>query len=429
MKPHRARLGVLTALVSTLAVLALSAAARADSVTDWSLTASNALIRDSGQGATAFPHMAMVHAAMFDAVDAIDHRYKPYLVRLHAKSWYSQDAAVAAAAHRVLVAGHVVGTPAQQDALVATVEPQYAAALAAIPDGPAKAGGIATGEAAAWAMVAARTDDGRFGAGGFPLADPLEPGDWRPTSGVNDPGAWLRNVEPFFVRNPDRFLSRGPNALTSLAYARDYAEVKLLGKSDSMARDRDQTAAARFWGTVNAVGTWTMLIRGLADLRPLSTVDRARFYALIYLNTADTAIATWRDKAKWLFWRPVTAIHEGDNDGNPLTEGDTSWASLIPAPPYPDHSSGLSAVGASIVATAQGLFGTDDVTFGGTVTPTTGDPVTRTYSRLSQALDEIVDARVWSGIHFRTADVQGARIGREVARWRRDHPVLRPLHG
>ena len=121
-------------------------------------------------------------------------------------------------------------------------------------------------------------------------------------------------------------------------------------------------------------------------------------------------------------------------DGNPQTEGDPDWTSLIAAPPYPDHASGLSAAGGSIVATAQELFGTDRVAFSGTITPPMQpapapppEPITRNYDRLSEAVDEIVDARVWSGIHFRIADVQGAKIGRDVARWRRDHPILRPL--
>jgi len=166
----------------------------------------------------------------------------------------------------------------------------------------------------------------------------------------------------------------------------------------------------------------------------MTLVERARFYALIYLSTADTAVVTWRDKAKWLYWRPVTAIHLGDEDGNPLTAGDPTWKSLVPAPPYPDHPSGLAANASSIVATAQELFGTDRVAFGGTIQPpkpTPADPlpppITRSYTRLSQMIDEIVDARVWSGIHFRIADVQGAKIGRDVACWRRNHPILRPL--
>jgi len=432
MTLHRAHLRALVAVAIAAGLLLSPAAARGDVVTEWSLNASNALVRDGGQGAPAFVHMALVHAAMFDAVNAIDRQYKPYLTRPRAKPWFSQDAAAITAAYRVLVDGDVVAE-AQRDKLRADLTPLYDAAIAGLAPGPARDGGVNTGEAAAWAMIAARSSDGRFGPGGFPVPASPGPGEWRPTTpNLNDPGGWLRNVEPFFVRDPDRFLSRGPNALTSRAYAREYAEVKLLGESDSTVRTPDQTAAARFWGTVNAVGTWTMLVRTLAELRPMTTVDRARFYALIYLTTADTAIATWRDKAKWLFWRPVTAINFGDADGNPRTEGDPAWKSLIGAPPYPEHASGLAANGAAIVSTARELFGTDHVAFGGTITPPptpsepSPEPVTRSYTRLSQALDEIVDARVWSGIHFRIADVQGAKIGRDVARWRRDHGLLRP---
>ena len=430
MSHRRARISV---LLASLSVLAAPAVARADTVTDWNLNASEALLAPPppaangvGQGAFAIPTFAMMHAAIFDAVNAIDHRYKPYLAAPPAKSWYSQDAAVAAAAHRVLVSGHVVGTDEQQTALAATADDLYADALAAIPDSDAKAGGIATGEAAAWAMIAARTGDGRWGEAGFlPLADPLLAGDWRPTaaSGANDPGAWLRNVDPFFVRDARRFLSRGPNALTSRRYTKEYNEVKLVGEFDSAVRTDEQTNAAHFWGSSNAVETWGSLFRTLADMSPPATVDRARFYALLYLTAADTAIATWKDKAKWMFWRPVTAIQLGDDDGNPDTKGDPGWQSLIQAPPYPDHASGLSAFGGSNVATLQELFGTDRVAFGGT----NRAGFTRNYTRLSEAVDEIVDARVWSGIHFRIADVQGAKIGREVARARRAHHLLRAL--
>jgi hypothetical protein len=432
MTAHRPRLCLLLVVATTAGLLLSSAPARADNITEWSRNASSALF--PAQGAIAFPHMAMVHAAMFDAVNAIDRRYEPYLVAPRVKPWFSQDAAAATAAYRVLVDGDVVA-PDQRAALKLSLTPVYEAAIAAIDAGPARDGGVRTGEAAALAMIASRSSDGRWGAGGFFVPEHPMAGDWRPTAanGLNDPGAWLRNVDPFFVRDPDRFLSRGPNPLTSRAYVRDYDEVKALGKSDSTVRTQDQTDAARFWGTVNAASTWSTLIRGLADQRVLSAVDRARFYALIYLNSADTAIATWRDKATWLFWRPVTAIKLGDDDGNPKTVGNPDWESLIAAPPYPDHASGLAAAAGSITATAQELFGTDRVTFSGTITPPAPptDPITRTYSRLSQARNEIVDARVWSGIHFRAADEDGAEIGRDVARWRRHHPILQPLkhHG
>ena len=284
---------------------------------------------------------------------------------------------------------------------------------------------MAVGKAAAWAMIAARTGDGRFGP--FRFTDGTQIGEWRPTTpGVTDGGAWLKDIDPFFVRDPDRFRSRGPNALTSRAYAREYDEVKSLGRTISATRTPDQTDAARFWGTVNAVTTWTRLVRELAVVRPMAAVDRARFYALIYLTAADGAIATWRDKAEWSFWRPLTAIQQGDADGNPRTEGDPGWTSLITAPPYPDHASGLSAAGGAITDTARELLGTDRVEFGATVTPAVGAPVTRDYTRLSQAREEIVDARVWSGIHFRIADVHGAKIGRDVAARRAGPPRAAP---
>jgi hypothetical protein len=427
MKPHLARLSVLM----ILALLALPALARAadDPVTQWDAIASRVLTGSpplGAQGAPAVPHLAMVHAAIFDAVNSIDPRYEPYLGRVRAKRSFSQDVAVAAAAHRVLVDGGVVGTQAQRDALAAIVDPAYDAAKAAVADGPAKAGGIATGEAAAWAVIAARTDDGRFVADPFPVGPP-DPGVWQltPPNFVNDAGAWLRNVTPFVFHDLGRFGTRGPNPVTSHRYAREFAEVKSLGESGSTQRTADQTDAARFWGEVNAVATWANLIRTLAPLRPMSTVETARFYALTYLTSADEAIATWKDKARWLFWRPVTAIPAADTDGNPDTAGQAGWTPLITSPPYPEHPSGLAALAAAHTTTLRELFGTNAVAFTGV----NGAGRSRSYTSLSQVVDEIVDARVWSGIHFRTADVQAAKLGRAVARARRHHhPILEPLH-
>ena len=419
MKPHLARLGVLI----VLAVLAFPGAARGDVVTHWSETAANALLRDAGQGAYGLPQMAMVHGAMFDAADAIDHRYHPYLAKLHARPWYSSDAAVAAAAHRVLVDGGVV-RPDQQAALEAAIEPQYATALAAIPDGAAKRGGIATGEAAAWAMIAARTGDGRFGPMGFVLRPP-GPGVWEPIPPTgNDPGAWLKDTEPFMLRHPERFESHPPYPLTSRRYAADFNEVKALGRTDSVRRTPEQTAAARFWGgPTNAVATWSGIIRTLAEMRPLSAVERAHFYALVYLTAADAQITTWKSKDRWMFWRPVTAIHRADTDGNDATEADPTWTSLITNPPYPDHPSGLTTLGGAAVATLQELFGTDEVAF----TAVNSLGASRSYARISDVVNETIDVRVWSGVHFRHADVDGAKVGRNVARWRRQHGFLRPL--
>ena len=279
-------------------------------------------------------------------------------------------------------------------------------------------------------MICDRAGDGRFppGPGGFDLETP-GPGVWEPTlpAMVNDPGAWLQDVRPFLLRHPRRFLPPGPFPLRSRRYAEEFNEVKTIGRKISATRSGEQTTAAQFWGgPSNAVFTWSKLVRSLAAARPgWSTVQSARFYALMYLNAADSLIVTWKGKDKFMFWRPITAIRRADTDGNPATEREESWLPLINNPPYPDHPSGLSAFGASNVATAQEVFGTDVVEFSATSTPV---GITRTYERLSEAVNEIVDARVWSGIHFRNADVQGARVGSDVARWRRDHGFLRPLH-
>jgi len=434
MKPRLARLCVLM----ILALLALPALARAadpvDPVTQWDAVATRVLTGSGtatsplgGQGAPAVPHLAMVHAAIFDAVNSIDPRYEPYLARVPAKHSFSQDAAVAAAAHRVLVDGGVVGTKAQHDALVAIVDPAYETAMRAVADGPAKTGGIAAGEAAAWAVIAARTDDGRFVADPFPVGPP-DPGVWQltpPDPRVNDPGAWLRNVTPFVFHSLRRFGTPGPNPVASHRYAREFNEVKSLGELGSTKRTADQTAAALFWGEANAVATCADIIRTLAPPRPTSTVETARFYALVYLTSADEAIATWKDKARWLFWRPVTAIPAADHDGNPDTAGQQDWTPLVKTPPYPEHPSGLSALAAAHTTTLRELLGTDHITFTGM----NGAGRTRDYTSLSQVVEEIVDARVWSGVHFRTADVQAAQLGRAVARARRKHhPILAPLH-
>jgi hypothetical protein len=396
-------------LAATAATVALVAPAHADTVTDWNVNATNALVTTATQPPpVATIHLAMVHGAVFDAVNSIDRGYEPYLVRVPARSWYSQDAAAATAAYRVL--SHLV--PAQQIALDA----RYAASLAPIADGPAKQGGIAVGEAAAWAMIAARTGDGRFGPYRFPVG--TEPGQWRPVLPAfgNDPNAWVKDVEPFLGKDPERFRSHGPYDLGSRRYAREFEEVKLLGSQTSTERSDDQTDAARFWAEGPMI--ITRLARELSARFGLSVADSARMYAMQYLTGADTLIAVWDDKARWLFWRPITAIREAASDGNPATGPDPGWLPLINNPPYPDHPSGLASVVSAMCESLEDFFRTDRIAFTAT---SMNSGTERSFERFSQATDEVVEARVWSGIHFRNADEDGARIGKEVARWRDRH--------
>jgi hypothetical protein len=399
---------VLTVAVG--AALAAPAVARADAVTQWNLNASNALFTVAGQPPqVSVSHLAMVHGAVYDAVNAIDGGHEGYLLTSRVGTPFdSKDAAAATAAYRVLL--HLV--PAQQPLLDA----QYSASLAAIPDGTAKTRGIAVGEAAAAAMIAARTNDGRFGAYRFPAGS--GPGQWRPVlpAFVSDPFAWLKDVRPFLIESSSQFRSKGPLELTSPQYVRELAEVQSVGSLTSTTRTADQTHAARYWAE-NPPATWSRVFRTISAQQGLSPTENARLYAMLYLTAADALITVWDDKAHYLFWRPITAIREADVDGNPATVADPAWLPLISTPPYTEHSSGHAALSGSIVATLQDFFGTDQVGW----SDTTNGGLTRSFSRLSQAIDEVVDARVWSGIHFRTADEQGARIGRQVAQWRKRH--------
>jgi PAP2 superfamily len=411
-RARRVLLGVLALLV----VLATPAFARADAVTDWNQIAAAALQSPgtatppgAGQGAVSTVHLAMVHAAVYDAINAIDGCHEPYVSSPRARRWYSQDAAVAAAARHVLVHGDL-GIPAERLPLI---EGAYEAALLPIRDGRAKAGGIATGEATAAALLAARVGDGRFGP--FRFTEATGPGAWRlvPPAMVTDPGAWLKDVTPFVLHDPDRFRGRPPLPLGSRAYAADFNEVKAIGRVDSTIRTPEQTSAAEYWGTTNATATMASVIRSVADTQGGSLADHARLLARVYTNAADALIVTWRDKARYSFWRPYHAIREAASDGNPATDSDPAWTALIASPPYPEHPSGLSTFGGAVARTMQHFYRRDEATFSGT----TPGGVTRQFTRFSQLQDDIVEARIWSGIHFRFADTEGAKIGRRVADW------------
>jgi PAP2 superfamily len=398
------------ALALALAALAAAPPAHADTVTQWNAHAAEALFITAAQGPTlSVPHLAMVHGAVYDAVNAIDGSYEPYLITTRlAAPFDSKDAAAATAAYRVLL--NIV--PAQATTLAA----HYAASLAAIPDGTPKTRGVAVGEAAAAAMIAARTADGRFGAPGFAIG--MGAGQWRPVlpAFVNDPTAWLADVKPFLIDDPESFRSKGPYELTSRKYAREFNQVKELGSATSTTRTADQTHAALYWAE-NPPRTWNRIANKLSSQEGLSIVENARLFAMLYLTAADTFICLWDDKRRWLFWRPITAIREANTDGNRDTVADPAWLPLVATPPYPDHPSGHAGFSASVVATLQEVFDTDRVA----LTDTNVAGRTRTWTRFSGMIDEIVLARMWSGIHFLNPDEQGATMGGKVARYARKH--------
>ena len=346
-----------------------------------------------------------------------------------AKRQDSKDAAVATAAYRVLVA--VV--PADQTAALATLLAQYNSALAAVPDGRAKAGGIAAGEAAAAAMLAARANDGRNPTTPFPFVFGTTAGVWRvsPPLTAPEPAAWVGNVKPFLVPSAEMLRTDGPNPLTSDAYTKDFNEVKELGSLTSASRTADQTNAAIFWQT-QPLGVYGGVMRSLSARFGLTTAQNARLFAMVSLAAADGAIGCWNDKYVWNFWRPIDAIRLAGTDGNPATKPDPNWKALfdpatvttppLATPNFPDHPSGHGCVSGAALNTMREFFGTDEIAFDAVSTRFPGTPAqTRHFDTFSHALKEIIDARVWGGIHFRTADVQGALLGKKVAHWERKH--------
>ena len=382
---------------------------------DWNNNAQTAIIGTAGQGPTvAYLHMAMVQGAVYDAVNAIEGGYEPYLgPQPPAHPYDSAPAAVATAAHDVLVALF----PGQKT----TLDTKLGTSLDAIDDGPAETGGIEVGKAAAAAMLAARTNDGRFSP--FTVTQGDQPGEWRSTSftstgaPVVEPAPWVGNVKPFLIPSAAALRTDGPNALTSAAYAADFNEVKRLGSLTSTVRTPDQTDAALFW-QANGAGLFNAIFRQLADTQDLDIADAARMFAMTNMAGADGAIGCWKDKYYWNSWRPITAIHDAADDGNPATVADPTWKPLFTTPPFPEHPSGHTCISGAVVETLQDFFGTDKIAFG---TFSGFSNSSRSFERFSDAIKEIIDARVWAGIHFRTADVQGAVLGKKVARYLREH--------
>jgi hypothetical protein len=269
-------------------------------------------------------------------------------------------------------------------------------------------------------MIADRRNDGRFGPSPW-VQDPA-PGHWSPQTNpatglpLLDPTAWVGDVDPFVLRTPSQFRTAGPPALTSAAWAEDFEEVKAVGAASSTVRTAEQTYIARWWQST-PVASWNEVGRDLAVRNRLSLADTARLLAMQNLGGADASISCWNDKYHWDFWRPWNAIPRAAEDGNPATSPEAGWVPLIAAP-YPDHPSGHLCQDAAHTTVLRLFFG-DAVAGGYRITSASGllgtdDPRARTFSSFSQAMDEVREARIWAGLHFRTADVQAETLGRDV---------------
>jgi hypothetical protein len=419
------------AMLGTLGVSGASAAppvgADASEVTHWNQVAVTTLAAVPGPNGGAPPalsiNMGMVQGAVYDAVNAVGpKRHRPYLLDRRTGAKASVDAAVATAAYDtvselVSTAPERVPFPGRAD-LLRTLSSTYAASLDAIDDGAFKKQGITVGHAAAEAMLDARQGDGRFGPS--PWVPNPAPGHWQPlvSGGVPmlDPTPWVGNVRPFLVQSASQFRSAPPPALDSQQWATEFNEVKSLGRATGSTRTDEQTYIAKWWQT-SPVLIWNDVARQLITRTGLDAADSARLLALQNLSGADAAINCWNDKYHYDFWRPWNAIPRASEDGNPATEPDPTWTALLTAP-YPEWVSGHNCLDGAHIAVLQMFFGDDPVGGPFQITSTfvnPGGPAVRTFDTFSQAFAELIEARIWAGLHYRSGDVQGQLLGVKVA--------------
>jgi hypothetical protein len=387
-----------------LGLTSVAGLARADVVLDWNAIMTTTIAGENPFAQTRFA--AITQVAVFEAVNAITGDYEPYLGTISAPSGASAEAAVVAAAHRVLE-NYVPSSAAILDAA-------RAGALAAIPDGQAKDDGISVGEAAAAAMIANRASDGSAPPQ-FYTPPSANPGEWQPTPGCPAAGGILlhwRNVTPFGVQSSDQFRPGPPPALASGKYTSDYNEVKRVGALDSTERPQDRADVARYFAVASALHVWDQALRQVSAAEGTSLSENARAFALLNMAIADGLISVMETKYHYVFWRPITAIRAGDVDDNPRTEPDPVWTPFIATPCFPSYPSAHASGSNAARTIAEKIFGggPHDITLSHPAVP----DVTLHYTRFRQITDDIDDARVYGGIHFRFDQEVGGRLGRRV---------------
>ncbi len=354
---------------------------------------------------------AIMHAAMFDAVNSIDGTYTPYLTDVPGTPQASLEAAAAQAAHDVLVGLY----PTRK----AIFDAELANSLLGIEENRAQQG-IRVGQIVAERMLAARANDGwNVTPPAYSLS--ATPGNWQPTPPANSPATFTHypSVTPFGIKSPDQFMPNPPPALSSEQYAADLEEVKQLGALNSAIRTADQTKVAQLWAGVNTptnfLFVWNNVARAVTSAQQSSTVEKARLFALINISLHDALQVTFASKFNYALWRPVTAIRRADEDGNASTTADPAWSSLIAAPPYPSYAGNMAAIGTSQATILALFFGRDDIRFQHTWEGAGG--ATRSYAGFNAMANEQERARVYGGIHFTFDNVAGQSVGRNVANY------------
>ena len=385
--------------------LAIASSARADAVTDW-----NAIMEAVVTAPPRNPNYqtrwgAITQLAVFEAVNAIKGDYEPYLGVIAAPAGASADAAAIAAAHLTLVTLR----PESEEAL----DILRAMSLAGIPDGQAKQDGIAVGEAAAIAMLFLRVDDGWDDV--VPYTPGTEPGDFQPpAAGAFLPGWGL--VTPFGLEKGSQFRLPAPPKLQTEKYATDYNEVKLLGSLNSPVRPQHRTDVANFYAVTTPLMVFHSAARQVSVAQGKSLSENARIFALLAMAQADAAIACWDSKYTYNFWRPITAIRNGHLDGNAGTDQDATWVPLISTPGHPSYASGHGTVSGASRVVLEEAFGRGGLAV--TLTnPAVPGNIVLNYTAWEEITDDISDARIYGGIHYRFDQEAGAKQGRAVGKY------------
>jgi hypothetical protein len=379
----------------------------ADVIIDWNNVLIDTTRTNSLSPLAATRISASMNTAMYDAVNSIARTHQPYHVDMTAAVGTSREAAAAQAAHRVLV-GMVPSNQATYDAALA-------ASLAGVPDGPGKSAGIQLGNTVGSAILALRANDGATAV--VPYTPGTAPGQWRPTPPANAPAAapqWA-NVTPWAMTSPSQYRNpNGPPAITSAEYTAAFNEIKEIGSATSTVRTQDQSDIAQFWagqtGTSTPVGHWNRIAQTVATSQGNTLEENARMFALLGMTQADALISAWDNKYEYNHWRPVTAIREAANDGNPDTAPDENWSSFITTPNHPSYVAAHGTLSGASGAVLADFFGTDNISF---TSSTEGFNVPdRTFTSFSQASSEAAISRLYGGIHWSFDNADGLAGGR-----------------
>jgi len=384
------------------ALISAAPPAFADVITDWDEKA--VAIVNPMPPYNAQRIIGMVHAAMFDAVNSVERRYQPYLVRLPVPPSTSKEAAAAAAATVVLAS--------IDEKTASTVRDALAVDLASIPDGPAKSDGIKLGETVAAKVLEARANDGHDAPDAY--RPRTSPGVYVPTP-ITAASAWP-NMKPFAINSPSQFRPQPPVSLTSTEWATDYNEIKDYGSKTSTKRTPQQTETARFWLMVGPQA-YHPIARQIVKAKQMSLSDSARFMMLVSLGLNDALIAVFDAKYHYNFWRPITSIRNGDIDENPATERDATWQPIDNTPMHPEYPCAHCILSGSVAGVVKTALGSADIPEVAMTSPTARG-VTHRWTNMTAFTDEVANARIWAGFHYRfstrVGTDMGIRIGEHV---------------